>query len=217
WLKANGYLKLKEGVNESGEYFQGVDWEKTRAYALGLAGIYINLKGREKMGIVEPGEELQKLKGELIERLSGLKDLQTGEVAITEMFDSHKIYRGPYVDNGPDLIAGYNVGYRISWQGATGVVNDQIFEDNVKAWSGDHCIDPRLVPGVIFSNKKITAANPALMDIAPTVLELFGIGKPSYMEGSTIFGDQAEDTGVKLSTPPDKEKTREREVVAINE
>ncbi|MFQ5772572.1 MAG: nucleotide pyrophosphatase, partial [bacterium] len=217
WLKANGFLKLKEGVHESGEYFQGVDWDKTKAYAFGLAGIYINLKGREKKGIVEPGEEQKKLKEELIARLSGLKDPQTGNVAITEMFDSQKIYKGPYVDNGPDLITGYNVGYRISWHGATGVVNDQIFEDNVKAWSGDHCIDPRLVPGVIFSNKTITAANPALIDIAPTVLDLFGISKPSYMQGNTILDDQVEDTAVDLSTPIDDVKVKEQEVVTLDE
>ncbi|MFQ5706557.1 MAG: alkaline phosphatase family protein [bacterium] len=217
WLKEQGYLILKEGLTESGEYFQDVDWRKTRAYAFGLAGIYLNVKGREKHGIVAPGAEYQALKDELIAKLSGFKDPKTGEVAITEMFDSRKIYQGPYVENGPDLISGYNIGYRISWNGATGVVNDQIFEDNVKAWSGDHCIDPRLVPGVIFTNRKIVAAKPALMDIAPSVLELFGICKPKYMEGHNIFGDGLVQAEVQIASAPIVEPMIEKEEVSIDD
>jgi predicted AlkP superfamily phosphohydrolase/phosphomutase len=189
WLKSKGYLKLKEGVAESGEFFNGVDWEKTKAYAFGLAGIYLNVKGREKSGIVDPGEGYNQLKKQLIDELSGLIDPQTGAVAITEMFDNRKIYKGPYTDSGPDLISGYNIGYRISWNGATGVVNDEVFEDNTKSWSGDHCMDPRLLPGVIFANKKIIASKPGLVDLAPTVLDLFGVNKPGYMEGRSIFNE----------------------------
>jgi len=190
WLKQNGYLNLESGVKETGDFLSGVDWEKTKAYAIGLAGIYINVKGREKHGIVNPGEEYQEVKKELIKKLSGLKDPQSGEVAITEMFDAEQIYNGPYTNNGPDLISGYNVGYRISWDGATGIINEVLFEDNTKPWSGDHCIDPRLVPGVIFSNRKIAAKKPALIDIAPTVLNLFGVEPPGYMEGVQIFDEE---------------------------
>jgi len=199
WLKDQGYLKLKKYVKETGDYFKGVDWENTKAYAFGLAGIYINLKGREKFGIVEP-KEFQNLKGELTEKLTGLKNPKTGQIAITRIYDSQQIYNGPYVENGPDLICGYNVGYRISWNGATGVVNDDIFEDNLAAWSGDHCIDPQLVPGVIFSNRKISSSKPGLIDIAPTVLELFGVEKPQYMEGSSILNGKTniENTGPKV-------------------
>ncbi|MFQ5823232.1 MAG: alkaline phosphatase family protein [bacterium] len=217
WLKKNDYLSLKEGVTESGDYFQGVDWEKTKAYALGLAGIYINVKGREKNGIVHPGEEYHKLKAELIKKLSGLKDPENGEVSITEMFDSRKIYNGPYIDNAPDLISGYNVGYRISWKGAKGVVDDVIFEDNVKAWSGDHCIDPRLVPGVIFSNRKIRSSKPRLMDIAPTVLELFGIKKPAYIEGQSIFNETKLETEKNPFSPTSVKPTKATEVASIND
>ena len=149
----------------------------------------INVKGREKHGIIAPGNDYQEIKKEIIDKLSGLKDPKTGEIAITEMFDNEDIYNGPYTNNGPDLVSGYNVGYRISWDGANGIINGVLFEDNTKAWSGDHCIDPRLVPGVIFSNRKIAAKKPALIDIAPTVLNLFGVKVPAYMEGNQIFGN----------------------------
>jgi len=190
WLKENGYLTLKAGVDKTGEFFQGVDWQKTKAFAFGLAGIYLNVKGREKEGLIEPGAEYEKLKEELIEKLSGLKDPEKGESAIAEMYDSSKIYNGPYTNEGPDLISGYNPGYRISWKGATGVIDDVIFDDNTKAWSGDHCIDPKQAPGVVFTNRKMTAATPSLLDMAPTALDLFGVQKPAYMKGQSIFANE---------------------------
>ncbi len=215
WLKENGYLVLKAGVDKTGEFFQGVDWTKTRAYAFGLAGIYLNVKGREKHGTVEAGAEYEELKAELIRKLSGLRDPKTGEVAITQMYDAQKIYSGPYVNDGPDLISGYNIGYRISWNGATGVIDNIVFEDNLKAWSGDHCIDPKLVPGVIFSNKKITAVKPALMDLAPTVLDMFGVPKPGYMKGVNIFDESKDGNNGRRENDKQTKKTEPKEVVAI--
>jgi len=186
WLYLNGYLALKNG-NESREWFKDVDWEKTKAYALGLGGMYLNIKGREAKGIVSPGKEAEKLKKEIIQKLNGLRDEEKGEVAIQEVFDSSKIFSGPYVSNSPDLFIGYNIGYRASWDGVTGIVNHTVFDDNVKSWSGDHCIDPRLVPGVFFCNRKIDAQSPEIIDIAPTVLKLFGVEVPSYMDGKPLI------------------------------
>lgn len=186
WLYKNGYLALKNG-NESREWFKDVDWEKTKAYALGLGGMYLNIKGRESKGIVSSGKEAEELKKEIIQKLNGLKDEEKGEVAIQEVFDSSKIFSGPYLSNSPDLFIGYNIGYRASWDGVTGIVNNIIFDDNVKSWSGDHCIDPRLVPGVFFCNKKIDAQGPEIIDIAPTVLKLFGVEVPPYMDGKPLI------------------------------
>jgi len=70
-----------------------------------------------------------------------------------------------------------------------------VFEDNTKAWSGDHCIDPRIVPGVLFCNRKIDVDDPALIDIAPTVLQQFGITPPTFMDGKVLFEEGADATG----------------------
>jgi len=182
WLCQNGYLTLKKGA-APGEWFQNVDWERTRAYALGLNGLYLNQKGRERAGVVAPGQEADAVKAELRERLSGLLDPETGRVAIREVFGSGAIYHGPYRENAPDLIVGYNAGYRAAWDSVTGKVTGSVFEDNTKAWSGDHCLDPRLVPGVLFCNRKIACERPAIVDIAPTVLELFGVELPTHLDG----------------------------------
>jgi predicted AlkP superfamily phosphohydrolase/phosphomutase len=183
WLHQNGYLVLKEGKSESGDWFEDVDWPRTRAYTMGLNGLYINVKGREREGIVEAGAESEALKEELRGKLDGLVDPASGKVGITGMFDCDAVYAGPYVDNAPDLIVGYGEGFRASWDSVMGKVTTAIFEDNLKAWSGDHCVDPRLVPGVLFSNRKIAIEKPAIVDVAPTVMKLFGLELPSYFDG----------------------------------
>jgi hypothetical protein len=188
WLYREGYLVLKPGADERAEWLRDVDWSATRAYCMGLTGMFLNVKGREAQGIVEPGADAMALKTEIIRRLNGLSDAEAKAVAIREVFDTSTLYSGPYVGNAPDLLIGYNAGYRISWGGATGIVAGPVFEDNTKAWSGDHCIDPRLVPGVFFCNRPIEASDPSLVDIAPTALRLFGIEPPAYMDGRPLAG-----------------------------
>jgi len=187
WLHANGYLALKESGDGSVEWFRDVDWSRTKAYALGLTGLYLNLEGREAQGTVARGEPEAALKRELIEKLSGLEDAERGDIAIRELFDTSALYSGPYLEAAPDMLVGYNAGYRISWDGATGVVEGPVLEDNVKAWSGDHCIDPRLVPGVLFCNEPIDRDDPALIDLAPTALWAFGVKPPAHMDGKVLF------------------------------
>ena len=187
WLTANGYLTLKEDADGSEPWLQSVDWSKTTAYAVGLVGIFLNIKGREAHGIVASGEEAESLKAELKAKLDGLVDGEKDEVAINAAFDTDKLYRGPYKGNAPDLLIGYNHGYRISWDCASGVVAGAVFEDNTKAWSGDHIVDPRLVPGVFLANHDIDREDPAIIDLAPTALTLFGIRPLPHMEGTPII------------------------------
>jgi predicted AlkP superfamily phosphohydrolase/phosphomutase len=182
WLHQNGYLTLKNGKTESGDWFEDVDWSRTRAYTMGLNGLYLNIEGREKQGIVAAAAA-EALKDELRKKLNGLVDPASGTVGITGVFIADDVYRGPYTENSPDLIVGYGAGYRASWDSVTGKVTGQVFEDNIKAWSGDHCIDPRLVPGVLFSSHKFIAEKPAIVDVAPTILKLFGLALPAHFDG----------------------------------
>lgn len=183
WLLRNGYLALK---GDPGKYFAGVDWSRTRAYTLGLGGLYLNIAGRESCGIVPPSQAAA-LREELSAKLTGLRDEATGEIAINNAYPCSALYKGPYLDAAPDLIIGYAAGYRTSWDAAVGNVSHEVFEDNTKAWSGDHSVDPVLVPGVLFTNQKVTAADPGIEDLAPTALELFGIRPPRWMEGRPLM------------------------------
>ena len=186
WLRDNGYLFLKPGCTGEKGYLREIDWSRTRAYTFGLAGVYINQKGREAQGIVTK-EEAAALKKELAAKLSGLRDEERDRVAVRKAWTSDSLYTGPYLSAAPDVIMGFADGYRASWDAAVGKITGSVFSDNTKAWSGDHCIDPHLVPGVIFANRKILAENPGIEDLAPTALELFGVQPPPYMEGKSLF------------------------------
>ncbi len=185
WLEEQGYLKLHDGRRNE-EFLAGVDWSQTRAFALGLTGLFVNLKGKYAQGIVEPGDEADKLREEIAARLTGLVDPQSGKSAVKRTYIAGKTYRGPYKDAAPDLIPGYQRGYRVSWETAIGRTTESVFHDNTKAWSGDHCIDPSLIPGVLFCNRPVTTAGPRLMDLGPTVLNLFGVPVPEYMDGKVL-------------------------------
>ena len=188
WLLDHGYLFLKENARASKvAYLEEVDWARTRAYAIGLAGIFVNQRGRESEGIVNLGRESQDLAKELCNQLTGLSDAECGEAAIHQAVCREDVYNGPYVEAAPDVIVGYNVGYRVSWDSANGKCASQVFSDNMKAWSGDHCIHPELVPGILFSNIALGNGKPNIVDLAPTVLDLLGVSKPVYMDGNSLL------------------------------
>ena len=196
WLIENGYMTLKPDARPGAKYLANVDWSRTRVYASGLAGIYLNIKGREAQGIVEPGAAADALRDELCAKLAGLTDPATGEVAIVRAYNSLEYYKGPYKTEAPDLMIGYNEGYRVSWEAAIGDITDRVFHDNTKAWSADHCLDPALVPGIFFCNRDIAADQPRIMDLGPTTLDLFGVDTPGFMDGRPL---QVADAGVKFN------------------
>jgi predicted AlkP superfamily phosphohydrolase/phosphomutase len=185
WLIESGYMTLKEPANGK-RYLATVDWSKTRAYAQGLAGVYLNIEGREAQGIVKEGAEADALRKEICEKLTGLIDPRRNAVAVNKGYNAREFYRGPYAAEAPDVIVGYNEGYRVSWEAAVGDITDHVFSNNTKAWSGDHCIDPAIVPGVMFCNRKVDAEKPRLLDLGPTVLNLFGIEVPKHMDGRPL-------------------------------
>ncbi len=188
WLEENGYLKLKKGAGKK-RNLNNVDWSRTRAFAIGLSGIFLNMKGREANGIVDPGAEALRLRIEIAEKLSNLTDPDKNKSAVKQVYNSQKIYSGPFKKDAPDLIVGYNADYRASWETATGEITEKVFHDNEKAWSGDHCIDQSLVPGVLFCNREIDEDSPCLMDLGPTVLDMFGVNVPNHMDGRPLKVD----------------------------
>lgn len=185
WLEENGYLTL-HADGRGKKYLAGVDWSRTRAYCLGLAGVWLNVRGREAQGIVAPSDAAA-LREEIARKLSGLRDPQTGETAITRVLEAVKVYRGPYREQAPDLVVAYNRGYRVSWEAAIGQPTDALFHDNTKAWSGDHCIDPKLIPGVLLCNRRIGSESAHLMDLSATVLSLFGAPLPTHLDGTPLL------------------------------
>ncbi len=187
WLYRNGFLTLKdEARGESGELFENVDWSRTKAYALGLGGIFVNQKGREAKGCVASGRETEKVKRAIRAGLKTLEDEQWKVPVITDVFPREEIYSGPSLVNAPDLIVAYREGYRSSWASVMGGIPKDLVEDNDKAWSGDHSLHPDQIPGVFLCNRKIGAESIRIMDIAPTLLQEFGVSVPIEMDGRAV-------------------------------
>ena len=182
WLRDNGYL----GPPDCTSIMANADWSKRRAFGLGINGLYLNLKGRERYGIVEPGREQEQLLDELVTKLESVRD-KDGRKVIRRVHRTDKAYSGPALDYAPDLIVGYSRDYRGSWKTALGDITDEVLLDNDSAWAADHCMYASEVPGVFFSNRPIAVPNPSLVDLAPSILTEFGLKIPPAMEGRNVF------------------------------
>ena len=184
-----GLLALRDGASPGQacrDFLLDVDWSRTSAYALGLGGIYLNLEGREAQGTVK-AEAAEELKAAIGRRLTGLVDTARGTVAIRGVRTRQSVYSGPFVAEAPDLLVDFARGYRASWGTSLGGAPEGHFEDNTKKWSGDHIIDPELVPGVLFMNRPYRQLGAGLADLAPTILDVLGVPRGTAMEGSSLF------------------------------
>jgi predicted AlkP superfamily phosphohydrolase/phosphomutase len=198
WLTEQGYMVFQGQPNQTkltlatlfgrGRFWEGVDWSRTRAYAVGLGQIYFNLRGRESQGIVSPGAEYKALQDEIAAKLITLKDPEGDIPVLKELYRRDDIYKGEYLLYAPDLQVGFNDGYRVGWQDTMGGVSRAVIENNNRKWSGDHCATAAEISGgVLFANRKISAEKPHIMDISPSVLKLLEVPLPGDVDGKPII------------------------------
>lgn len=179
WLMENGYLKLKRGSKKKTATLDDIDWGATRAYAIGLNGVYLNLRGREPQGIVAP-EQVAALKQEISKALLKFTDPANGEAVLAAVHDTTTSYSQPAQLEAPDLIAGYRPGFRASWETALGQVPDALVSENRSKWSGDHCIEPSFVPGVLFASFKPLHEVPGISGMAKLIEGTLGEGSKGH-------------------------------------
>lgn len=187
WLYEQGFLKVTrpERVHDM-EFYRFVNWGDTQAYALGINGIYINRKGREKNGSVSESA-VQGIKEQIAKQLLQVTDPKTGKRVVREVYDSEKLYSGPFTSLAPDLLVGYAPGYRISDEAILGKFPQGIVGDRTDPWASDHCMDPSAVPGVFLCNHKIQNQPVAIWDLAPSILKVFGVPQPESMTGKAVL------------------------------
>ena len=148
----------------------------------------MNLSGREAHGTVSPGDEYRTLTDELRAKLLTWTDPDTAEPIVRAVYHRGDVYSGPYLYNAADLQVGFADGYRVSWPTIAGQVPRGIVSDNLSRWSGDHGgFDYADTPGVLLASRPITSARPELIDVAPTVLEYFGLPLPGDLDGESLF------------------------------
>jgi len=197
WLVQNGYMTLQgqrpadkklDDLFGGGTFWENVDWSRTRAYAMGIGQIYFNLRGRESRGIVSPGAESRQLADELVAKLLTMTDPEDGSPIIRSVYKRDDIYSGEFLNNASELQVGMHEGYRVSWQTTLGGSPEGLVYPNMKKWSADHGgYDVATTAGVLITNRRLNAEAPSIMDIAPTVLQYFGLQIPQDLDGKPVF------------------------------
>jgi predicted AlkP superfamily phosphohydrolase/phosphomutase len=191
WLAAEGYASLGDPYRRDQDMYAATDWSATSAYGLGLNGLYVNLRGREKDGIVAP-EEKRSLMEDLASRLEGARDPATGRRAVQRVYITERIYGPDQPPWAPDMLVGYANGYRASWETTLGAYPEEVITDNLDPWSGTHCTSPAVVPGTLLSSVPITLSDPSLMDMGRSICSLMGTSTQPAT-GRDIFGGDREE------------------------
>jgi predicted AlkP superfamily phosphohydrolase/phosphomutase len=188
WLAQNDFMNLRRQDNiDQYEVFGNVNWRKTKAYGVGINGLYVNMRGREGRGIVRAGADYDDLTKELTAKLLAERDPETGEQVVSHVYPSREHYHGRNLEHAPDIIVGYNVGYRNSDESALGNFNQQVLRPNMSKWSGDHCMAPEHIPGIVAANKQLAVDDPTLSDFAATILDLFELDDEPPPKSRKIF------------------------------
>lgn len=198
WLVQQGFMTLQgqapgekklQDLFGGGTFWENVDWSRTKAYAMGLGQIYINLKGREGHGIVAPGADSKAVQDDLAARLLTMTDPANGTRMVDAVYKRDEIYTGAFLGNAAELQVGLADGYRVSWQSTLGGSPPGIVYPNMKKWSGDHgSFDYKTTPGTLISSRPLPAGLAAsVMDLAPTVLKYFGLPIPQEIDGKPLF------------------------------
>ncbi len=207
WLRDEGYLVLKDGRHvgdlqphadrdwdvaahpgESRPIVETVDWSRTRAYGLGFNGLYLNLASREGQGIVEPAQA-DALAAEITAKLLAWRDPQGHRTAVRRVVRAREAYSGDRLAEAPDLIVGYDAGYGCSEESTLGEITAEVVADNVHGFTGNHLMDPEVVPGVLLVNRKLPAAGHDLTDVTVTLLQQFGVRPAEGMVGTPFLPD----------------------------
>lgn len=169
WLQENSYLRIEQEDRVRGDTparhtssklsLSDVDWSRTRAYAVGLNSLYLNLRDREGQGVVSP-DERSALLHELATRLQRWQG-PDGNFVVAQALLQEDAFEGPYSAYAPDLVVGYAPGYRASRDTGLGKWGAETIIANTDHWAADHCIAASAVPGVIISNQNLLSNFPS--------------------------------------------------------
>jgi predicted AlkP superfamily phosphohydrolase/phosphomutase len=185
WLHEQGLIALTNTELDSTGYFTHVDWLNTKAYAVGINSLYLNLKGREKYGGLH-ASLASRTRENLREALLALIDPATGVRAAVDVRIVPDEERQAH-PHAPDLIVGWNAGFRTAWNSILGGFSPDVFSDNLDKWSGDHCMAPQCVPATLITNKPFSGTAPSLESMAATILAPFGLDAPYENAGASLI------------------------------
>jgi predicted AlkP superfamily phosphohydrolase/phosphomutase len=180
--------QVKATINNSNTIRDDIDWHKTRAFFAGVSSqaIKLNLKGREKFGIVHEGEEYTTLVAELKSRLKKYRDPASGLPVIREVYHRDEIFYGPRVMDAPDLVAISENGYLLQEGFPEHLLNPSMQYGLDR--SGCHRSEGIFIASGPSIRARAETLDAQIIDIMPTVLYLNGLAIPDYVDGNVLTG-----------------------------
>jgi len=167
--------------------FGDIRWEGTQAFARGLFGqIWLNLRGREPLGQVEPGPEQDAILSAITTRLLALRTPDGRDPLIDAVFRGGELYEGPLQDEAPDLVV---VPRDFRWMTRSGReigARGQLFGPAAVGHTGNHRMNGVLVAGGPGVKPSDELPLQRLLDVTPTALALLGIEVPRKLDGKPM-------------------------------
>ncbi|MFN8545936.1 MAG: alkaline phosphatase family protein [Candidatus Binatia bacterium] len=188
WLKRNLPEIVQGRLRGLRNATGAVAWERTRAYAVPvyypITGVWVNLQGRQPKGVVAPGAEYERLRGELIERLRGLRHPETDAPLVVGVWRREEVFTGPHAEDAPDLVVETAAGYH------GGIDLDRLVTaapaSALRQVSGSHTRDGIFVAAGGPFRRGVTLDHPNLADVLPTGLHLVGAALPDDLDGRVL-------------------------------
>jgi predicted AlkP superfamily phosphohydrolase/phosphomutase len=193
WLTTRGLLAWRTppapvslaALTRPSAWADTVDWSRTSARAMGAGHLYLNVRGRDPQGTVEPGAAYDALVATLRADLARLTDPLSGQRVVSRVRTGGELFSGPAAARAPDLVVTFSPGFRASWDSTLGGMAAEVVARNTERWSAEHgSVDEQHVPGVWLSSMRVTADTMSVLDIAPTLLAYFGMGPPAGADGT---------------------------------
>ena len=170
------------------EFLNAIDWSQTQAYSFGYYGqIFINLRGREPFGIVEPGEAYDSLRKRIAAGLEQLRDPQDGRKVVDRVFFKEELYEGEFLADAPDLLTimrGFTYMTRKGYEFAAR--RGEMFRAPYTEETGSHRLEGILIAAGPDMTDLAAAAETGIQDLAPSLLYLQDCPIPQYMDGRVI-------------------------------
>ncbi|OGL44895.1 MAG: hypothetical protein A2W05_06475 [Candidatus Schekmanbacteria bacterium RBG_16_38_10] len=181
------FMKRVSGLQTSAA---NIDWCRTKAYSVDLyttiAGIALNLNGRQKFGIVEQGRESELMCEEIKSNLLGITDPKTGIKVIENVFRREDIFRGPSLEKMPELIVQFNGDYQRAKRQKLPLFSD-VNPSDFDYQSGDHDEDGIFIAYGKNIKKGMKLDYAHIQDMAPTILYAMGLPVPDDMDGKVML------------------------------
>ncbi len=194
-----GPLRRLVGQLESHARLGGIDWTRTRAFSEEVntfPAICLNVRGREPLGIVEPGAEYERMRDEILSQVVEWRNPETGQPIAARAWRREELYHGPTVETAPDIVLepALDRGYAYTFLSSGGqpgeptriLARSERLGAKGGSMNGSHRPDGVLILAGAGVRPGVRLDGPQIVDVTPTLLHLLGVPPPAGLDGRVL-------------------------------